>query len=57
MNKRRGITNRGNDCFLNSTLQCLAISPFILEFIDNYTNNDSKIIHIINKYELGKFNK
>ena len=48
MNKRRGITNRGNDCFLNSTLQCLAVSPFILEFIDNYTNNDSKIIHIIN---------
>ena len=56
MNRRRGINNRGNACFINSTLQCLAVSPFILEFIDNYTNNDSKIIHIINKYELGKFN-
>jgi len=56
MNRRRGIINRGNHCYLNSTLQCLAVSPFILEFIDNYTTNDAKIINSINKYELGKFN-
>ena len=56
MNRRRGIINRGNYCFLNATLQCLSVSPFILDFIDNYINNDAKIINIINKYELGKFN-
>lgn len=56
MNRRRGIMNRGNHCFLNSTLQCLAVSPFILEFIDHYTINDSKIINSINKYQLGKCN-
>jgi ubiquitin C-terminal hydrolase len=56
MNRRRGINNSGNECFINSTLQCLAVSPFILEFIDYYSSNDAKIISIINKYELGKFN-
>lgn len=55
MNRRRGIYNTGNDCFINSTLQCLAVSPFIINFIDNYCNDDIKLISIINKYELGKF--
>ena len=56
MNKRRGIYNNGNDCFINSTLQCLAVSPFIINFIDNYNSNDNQIIDVINKYDLGKFN-
>jgi len=55
MNNRRGIHNSGNDCFINATLQCLAVSPFIIHFIDHYTNNDLKLINVINKYELGKY--
>lgn len=55
MNIRRGIYNRGNNCFINSTLQCLAVSPFIINFLDNYSNNDLKLISTINKYDLGKF--
>ena len=56
MNKRRGIYNHGNDCFINSTLQCLAVSPFIINIIDSYSSDDLKIINVIKKYDLGKFN-
>jgi predicted Zn-dependent peptidase len=56
MNRRRGIYNHGNDCFLNSTLQCLAVSPFIINIIDSYSSDDLKIINVIKKYDLGKFN-
>lgn len=50
---RCGINNSGNDCYINSALQCLAVSPFILEFIDKYKTNDAKIIATINKYNIG----
>ena len=56
MNRRRGIYNTGNDCFINSTLQCLAVSPFIINIIDSYSSDDLKIINLIKKYDLGKFN-
>ena len=55
MNKRRGMYNHGNYCFINSTLQCLAVSPFITNFINHYTNNDIQIINVIAKYNLGHF--
>ena len=51
----RGIYNKGNYCFINATLQCLAASPFIINFIDNYKNNDLEIIKVIEKYNLGHF--
>lgn len=52
---RCGIRNYSNDCYLNSTLQSLAVSPFIREFISRYSIEDTKMIEIINKYNLGKF--
>lgn len=50
---RTGLSNRGNDCFINAAIQCLAVSPFIHAFIKRYHNDDIKIIKIINKYNLG----
>jgi ubiquitin C-terminal hydrolase len=55
MNKCRGIINNGNDCYLNSALQCLAASPFILSFINEYMANDLTIINTIKKYNLIKY--
>jgi len=52
---RCGLRNNGNDCFINSTLQCLAVSPFIRNFINRYSAEDTKLIEIINKFSLGKF--
>ena len=52
---RCGIRNISNDCFLNSTLQCFAVSPFIRDFILNYIKDDSNLIAVINKYSLGKY--
>jgi ubiquitin C-terminal hydrolase len=51
---RTGLINRGNDCFINSAIQCLAVSPFIHSFIKRYHSDDVKMINIINKYNLGK---
>ena len=55
MNRPRGIHNNGNDCFINVVLQCLAVSPFMINFIEYYNNNDIKLFKIINKYELSKY--
>ena len=52
---RCGIKNNGNECFVNSTLQCLAVSPFILDFIKRYTKEDEKLSGVISKYKLGQF--
>ena len=49
-----GLFNTGNTCFINSTLQCLSVSPFINQFIKKYTNDDIIMIKCINKYGLGK---
>ena len=49
-----GLNNNGNDCFINSAMQCLAASPFIHEFIQNYKTDDIQLMNIINKYNLGK---
>lgn len=54
MTNRTGLFNSGNDCFINSAIQCLAVSPFIHTFIKRYQADDSKMIKIINKYNLGK---
>ena len=55
MNKCRGISNPGNYCYLNSALQCLASSPFILKFINEYIGHDNDIINTIKKYNLSTF--
>lgn len=55
MNKCRGIFNHGNECYLNSALQCLAVSPFILNFINEYNQHDLNIINIIKKYNLSSY--
>lgn len=49
-----GIQNHGNECFINATLQCLASSPFIINFINNYNIDDANLITTINKFNLGK---
>jgi len=55
MNNCRGIINPGNYCYLNSALQCLASSPFILKFINEYIGHDNDIINTIKKYNLSTF--
>lgn len=52
---RNGICNTGNQCFINAILQCLASSPFILEFISKYKIRDDNLIKTITKFNLGKF--
>jgi len=47
---RCGIFNTGNDCFMNSSLQCLASCPFMLEFIKHYIVEDIEITNILKKY-------
>ena len=51
----KGIYNNGNDCYINATLQCLSVSPFIIDFINQYKTNDEEIINIIKKYKLGSY--
>ena len=50
---RTGLNNYGNNCFLNAAIQCLAVSPFIHMFIENYKEDDIKLLAIINKYKLN----
>lgn len=52
---RSGIRNNGNECFMNSSFQILASSPFIQEFMTRYKSDDTRIFAIINKFNLGKF--
>lgn len=51
---RTGLINSCNDCFINSAIQCLAVSPFIHAFLKRYQEDDNKMVFIINKYEIGK---
>ena len=51
---RTGLFNSGNNCFINSAIQCLAVSPFIHKFIKRYQTDDIRMIKTINKYNLGK---
>ena len=52
---RCGLKNSGNECFMNATLQCLSVSPFIQNFITRYKNEDIKLFQVITKFELGKY--
>ena len=53
MNTVKGIYNNGNDCYINATLQCLSVSPFIIDFINTNKIIDKEIINTIIKYNLG----
>jgi len=50
---RPGLINNGNECFINSVMQCLAVSPFINGFIQKYKQDDEDMINIIKKYDLN----
>jgi ubiquitin C-terminal hydrolase len=51
---RPGLVNNGNECFINSVMQCLAVSPFIYGFIEKYTKDDEEMINMIKKYDLNR---
>ena len=51
---RPGLVNNKNDCFMNSVMQCLAVSPFIHEFIAKYKKDDADMINLITKYNLNR---
>ena len=53
MNNIKGIYNNGNDCYINATLQCLSVSPFIIDFINTDKKINKEIINTIIKYKLG----
>ena len=52
---RVGIQNTGNDCYINSLLQCLAVSPFMIKLFKKYEDEDTTLMKVIRKYELGRF--
>ena len=51
---RPGLINNRNECFINSVMQCLAVSPFMHGFIQKYKQDDEDIINIIKKYDLNR---
>lgn len=51
---RPGLINGGNECFINATIQCLAVSPFINNFIKKYEVADANMVNAINKYSLNE---
>jgi ubiquitin C-terminal hydrolase len=51
---RPGLVNNMNECFINSVMQCLAVSPFMHGFISKYANDDVEIINLITKYNLNR---
>lgn len=51
---RPGLVNNGNQCFMNASFQCLAVSPFIHEYLAKYDAFDKELIAIIEKYNLNK---
>lgn len=52
---RVGLYNGGNDCYINSLLQCLAVSPFPIKLFKKHEEEDIYMIKTVNKYELGKY--
>ena len=52
---RSGIHNNGNQCFINASIQCLSVSPFIHSFIKNYEYADVSIWKTIIKYKLNDY--
>lgn len=50
-----GIQNTGNDCYINSLLQCLAVSPFIIKLFKRYEEEDATLMEVIQTFELGRF--
>jgi ubiquitin C-terminal hydrolase len=52
---RTGLVNNGNECFINSVMQCLAASRFIHAFLMQYKEEDDKVRSIlVTKHQLGK---
>jgi ubiquitin C-terminal hydrolase len=51
---RPGLVNSRNECFINSVMQCLAVSPFIHGFIEKYKQDDEDVINLITKYNLNR---
>lgn len=47
-----GLESYGWNCYINSVLQCLASSRFILDFSNNFEKHDQDIIDTILKYDL-----